>query len=175
MATFVPKHMTVEASALYVGNPCVGNNVPVTLPAVTPVTTDVDGLMGTMIVPLLNTIESMEATVSKKGVDENSYLLTCPGTKALMAKWVQDKVGSDGSVTPVGCKAELKASPKVYSPEASLEIGSSTDSDIPFEVYEYKLTVDGVTVFHVNRLTSTLKCWDGKQLKDYSQTFNSLL
>lgn len=172
---FVPKSVTVEASSVYVGSTCVGNNLKITLPEVTPSTTDVDGLMGTMSVPLLNTLEDMEATVTKVGTDENTYLLTSPGTKDITAKWVQDRVSSDGTVTPVGCSAQLKCMPKVYSPEEELEIGSATESDIAFSVYEYKKTVDGKVVFWVNRLTSTLKVWNGKELKDYSSSFAKFL
>lgn len=175
MATFVPKAVTVEATSVYVDSTCVGNNMKVTLPEVSPSTTDVDGLMGTMAVPLLNTLEDMEMTITKVGSDENTYLLTSPGTKSITAKWVQDKVAADGTVSPVGCSAQVKCMPKVYSPEEELEIGSGTESDITFGVYEYKKTVDGRCVFWVNRLTSTLKVWNGKELKDYSSSFAKFL
>lgn len=175
MAAFVEKAVTVEASTLYVNSTLAARDSKITLPAVTPATAEASGLMGTMNIPLLSEIESMEATVTKIGVDENAYLLTSPGSKSLMAKWVQEQLKSDGTLKPVGCMAELKCYPLVYSPELSIEVSSGTECEINYSVYEYKLTVDGVTVFHVNRLTSTLKVWDGKQLKDCSESWSSLL
>ncbi|MBQ9003984.1 MAG: phage major tail tube protein [Eggerthellaceae bacterium] len=175
MANFIDKMTVVEAATIYNGGKLAGNDYKVTLPAITPATTDVNGLMGTMNVPLLNTLEAMDMTITKIGVDANAVQLCTPGKKDLMINWVQDKVNSSGDVSPVGCKAQVSCLPKSYMPAADIEVGSTSEFDCTYEVYEYKLTIDGVVVLHVNRLTGTLKAWNGKELVNFSSSFDKLL
>jgi len=175
MAKFIDKMTVVEAASIYTGGNLVGNDFKVTLPGVTPATADVSGLMGAMNIPLLNTLEAMAMTITKVGVDANTAQLCTPGKKDLMINWVQDKVNSSGEVSPVGCKAQVSCLPKSYMPAAEIEVGSTSEFDVEYEVYEYKLTVDGIVVFHVNRLTGTLEAWNGKELVNYSSSFDKLL
>ena len=92
-----------------------------------------------------------------------------------LVKWVQDMVTSSGDVSPVGCKAEFTGFPKSYMPGADIEVGSASEFDCTYEVFIYKLTVDGTVIFEINRMTGVLKAWDGKKLVDYSQKFGKLL
>ena len=175
MANFVDKMTVVEAATIYTDGDLVGNDYKVTLPNVVPATADVKGLMGSMSIPLLNTLQSMEMTIQKTGVDANAAKMCTPGKKNLLVNWVQDKVQSSGDVSPVGCKAQVSCLPKSYMPAADVEVGSASEFDVTYEVYEYKLTVDGVVVFHVNRMTGTLEAWDGEKLVNYSTSFDKLL
>ena len=172
---FIDKMAVVEAATIYNSGTLVGNDYKVTLPDVVPTTTEVAGLMGKMNVPLLNTIESMELTITKVGIDANAAQMCTPGKHDLQINWVQDKINSVGNVSPVGCKAQVGCMPKSYMPAADIERGSTSEFDCTYEVYEYKLTVDGDVVFHVNRLTGTLKAWNGSKLVDYSESFSKLL
>lgn len=172
---FLDKMTVVEAATIYVGGELAGSDYKVTLPDVVPATADVSGLMGTMSIPLLNTLEAMQMTITKVGVDKHTAKMCTPGKKDLLINWVQDKVNSSGDVSPVGCKAQVSCLPKSYMPAADIEVGSTSEFDCTYEVYEYKLTVNGKVLFHVNRLTGTLEAWDGNQLKNYSNSFDTLL
>ena len=68
--TFLNKMSVVEAGTVYLDSDLMGNDYTVTLPDVVPVTAEVGGLMGTMDIPLLNTLDSIEATITKVGVDQ---------------------------------------------------------------------------------------------------------
>ena len=175
MSNFVDKTSVVEAASIYKESKLMGRDFKVTLPEVTPVTADVGGLMGTMPIPLLNTIEEMELTISKVGVDDYAVELCNPGSKNLIIKWAQDVVKSDGSVKAVGCKAELSVLPKTYMPAADIEVGSASEFDCTYGVFIYKLYVDGKCRLEINRMTGTLKAWNGKSLQDFSGKFSQLL
>lgn len=175
MANFINKTSVVEAATIYQGGTLIGNDYTVSLPDVVPVTADVGGLMGTMNIPLLNTLESMELTITKVGIDKNAAQMCSPGKKEFLIKWVQDQVDSDGNVTPIGCKANVTCLPKSYMPSADIEVGSASEFDCTYEVSIYELIEDGKTVFQVNRMGGTLKAWNGSKLVDCSSNFSSLL
>ena len=175
MASFINKTSVVEAATIYQSSKLVGRDYTVNLPDVVPVTADVSGLMGTMDIPLLNTLESMELTINKVGVDEYAPRMCTPGKKEFLIKWVQDQVDKAGDVKPVGCKASISCLPKSYMPAADIEVGSASEFECTYEVFIYKLYVGGKQVFYVNRMTGVLKAWNGKKLVDYSQKFSKLL
>ena len=175
MANFINKTSVVEAATIYQDSTLVGNDYTVSLPDVVPVTADVGGLMGTMNIPLLNTLESMELTITKVGIDKNAARMCTPGKKNFLIKWVQDQVDSAGDVTPIGCKVNVSCLPKAYMPTADIEVGSASEFDCTYEVFIYELIVDGTVVFQVNRMTGVLKAWDGSKLVDYSNKFSALL
>lgn len=175
MANFINKTSVVEAATIYQSDKLVGRDYTVGLPDVVPVTADVGGLMGTMNIPLLNTIESMELTINKVGVDKYTAEMCTPGKKDFLIKWVQDQVDSAGDVKPVGCKASISCLPKSYMPAADIEVGSASEFEQTYEVFIYSLYVDGTQVFYVNRMTGVLKAWNGSKLVDYSSSFSALL
>ena len=172
---FVNKTSVVEAATIYQSGKLIGNDYKVSLPDIVPVKADIGGLMGTMNIPLLNTLESMEMTITKVGIDKYAPLMCAPGKKEFIIKWVQDQVDSSGDVKPIGCKVNVRCLPKSYMPTADVEVGSASEFDCTYEVFIYKLYVDGTCVFEVNRLTNTLKAWNGKKLVDYSTKFSKLL
>ena len=175
MAKWIDKTSVTEAVTIYLKSKLIGTDYNITLPDVIPVTADVGGLMGTMNIPLLNTLQSMEMTITKVGVDDNAARMCTPGKKDFLLKWVQDKVDSAGDVKPVGCKAEISCLPKSYMPSAEIEVGSASEFECAYEVFIYKLYVGGKCRFYVNRMTGKIKAWNGKELKDYSAKFQSLL
>lgn len=175
MAGYIDKTSVVEAATIYQSSKLVGRDYTVTLPDVVPVTADVGGLMGKMNIPLMNTLESMELTVNKVGVDAYAPRMCSPGKKDFLIKWVQGKIDKAGNVKPVGCKASITCLPKSYMPQADIEVGSASEFECNYEVFIYALYIGGKQVFYVNRMTGVIKAWNGKKLVDYSNQFNKLL
>ena len=173
---FVNKTSVVEGTSVYVGSRVVGNDLTITLPEVTAVTVDVDGLMGTVSVPLLHRLEDMELSISKEGLDANSAILTSPGRKEITAKWAYDSIDSAGNVSVKGGKAIMSVMPKTVSPGVDIEPGETSEGDLTFGVLVYRLYLDGALVLFVNRLTGTIQALDEKgRLTDYSSSYKNLL
>lgn len=173
---YVNKTSVVEGTSVYVGSRIVGNDLTITLPEVTSVTVDVNGLMGTVAVPLLHRLEDMELAISKEGLDENSAILTSPGRKEVTAKWVYDSIDSAGNVSVKGGKAIMSVMPKTISPGIDLEAGETSEGDLTFSVLIYRLYLDGKLVLHINRLTGTIQALNANGvLTDYSTNFKNLL
>ena len=175
MAGYINKTSVVESATIYQSGKLVGRDYTVSLPDVVPVTADVGGLMGSMNIPLMNTLESMELTITKIGVDAYAPTMCSPGKKDFMIKWVQGQIDKAGDVKPVGCKASIGCLPKSYMPQADIEVGSASEFECTYEVFIYKLYINGKCVFYVNRLTGVIKAWNGKKLVDHSNKFNKLL
>lgn len=173
---YVNKTSVVEATSVYVGSKIVGNDLTVTLPEVTAVTVDVNGLMGTVSIPLLHRLEDMELTISKEGLDSNSAILTSPGKKEITVKWAYDSIDSAGNVSVKGGKAIMSVMPKTISPGIDLEPGETSEGDLTFGVLVLRLYLDGKLVLQINRLTGTIKALNAKgKLTDYSTNFKKLL
>lgn len=170
MGKWVDKSGPVEADTIYVEGMLAAVDTNVTLPEISFMTADIQA-MGEMSIPLSNAIEDMEMSITKVGVDKNMTRLTAPGKKNIEIRWVQDLIKSDGTVRPQGCKAFLSVSPVTLHPGASLEIGSSSDNDLTFKVFRYKLVVDGEEILLVDRLAHVLKV-NGM---DYSRKYDALL
>ncbi len=170
MGKWVDKRGAVEANTIYVNGALVATDTTVQLPEITFMTADFNS-MGEMSIPLINAIEDMEATITKIGVDDNMTKLTAPGKKDLEIRWVQDRIQSDASIIPEGCKAHLIASPVTLHPGASLELGSATENEITYKVFRYNLFVNNQEVLLVDRIAHVLKV-NGV---DYSTSYDSLL
>ncbi len=170
MGKYVTKRGAIEANTTYCDNELVANDCTIALPEVTFATADIQA-MGTASMPLLGIIENMETSITKVGVDKNMTKLTAPGTHNLEHRWVQDVIGSDGSVSQEGCKAFLRVLPKTLAPGASLELGSASENDLTWVVTRYKLVVNGEEILLVDRFAHILRV-NGK---DYYEKFNSYL
>lgn len=170
MAKVVTKRAGIEANTIYADNTLVANDSTVTLPEATPLTADISA-MGTASIPLMGLIDDMELTITKVGIDKNMTILTRPGSHDVEIRWVQDVVATDGTISQEGCKAFLKVIPKTIHPGASLEIGSTSENDLTFEVLRYRLVVSGEELLLIDRLSHILRV-NGT---DYYDAFNSYL
>ena len=156
MAKSLARRGAIEATTVYCNDVLVCVNSSMTLPSITFLTADLQA-MGTMTLPLIASIEDMETSITKVGIDKNLTLLTSPGDKRLEYRWVQDVVQADGTIKPEGCKAFFKIMPKTLVPGATLEVGSATENDLTFSVTRYQLFAGGKELVLVDRLNQILR------------------
>lgn len=160
----------INGTTAYSEGQLVGREVTVSLPEVTPVIAEVQA-MGTMEVPLIGLIDSMEASIKRIGVDMGLVKICKPESKTIEFRWVQNVTKADGSNKSVGCKAFLRVIPKVILPGADIEPGSSVETEIPLSTTRYQLFVDGKELLCIDRLSQIFRI-DGK---DYYGAINNLL
>lgn len=159
----------VLANTCYKDGVLVARDVTLTLPTVTLKTAE-HNAMGTIELPMLGQIEAMEASVTKKGYDPELARLAQPEAMDLEFRFVQDDISSDSSSTPEGCKAFMRAVPKVL-PGSDLDPGSVGDTQITFAVTRYQLFVGGLEVCLIDQLKGIQRI-NGT---DYAKNINSLL
>lgn len=159
----------ILANTVYDGGKLVAKDVTITLPGVTPVTADFKA-MGTLTLPVLGQIESMEASITKVGLDLGLLKLVKFESKTLEFRWAQDVKKSDGSTAVEGCKAFLRSVPKTI-PGPSVDPGSTVEGEIAFAVSRYQLFVAGVEYWLIDQLSPIMRI-DGK---DYYKDIRSLL
>ena len=159
----------IEASTVYAGkgnaDTKVADNATVKLPAVTRKTVTISA-MGDIDLPLPNSFEDMETSVTKVGLDDRSGVLG--SANRLEYRWVQDVIKADGSVQPVGCKAFMNVSPVTVTPDADVEVGSTSENEHTFKVTRYKLVIDGKEVVLLDRLAGVFRV-NGRAQTDYSR------
>lgn len=145
----------ILADTVYSDNQLCAKDVSVQLPAITPLTSDFQA-MGTMSLPIVGLIESMELTITKIGIDMGLGKLARLQKQNLEFRWVQNVVKADGSTQPEGCKAFVRAVPKSI-PGPNLEIGSASENELTYEVTRYQLFVGGQELILVDRLSQILR------------------
>lgn len=159
----------ILADTVYVDGKLVAKDVTVTLPGVTPVTADFRA-MGTMTMPILGQIESMEAAITKIGIDLGLRTLVKLESKTIEFRWAQDVKTSDGSTKTEGCKAFIRAMPKTI-PGLSVDPGAASENELTFAVSRYQLFVDGAEFWLIDQLNQIMRI-DGV---DYCKTIRGLL
>ena len=155
MAKFVNICGPVVADTVYSDNVLVARDVSVSLPEITPMTTDLPA-MGTLTMPIWQLIENMELAITKIGQDMGLRSLITPGMKPLEVRWVQTVTDASGTTKNVGCKAFLRGIPTKL-PGVSLEVGSATEHEVTLSLTRYNLFVDGVEMFLVDRLAGKVR------------------
>ena len=145
----------VVANSVYSDNVLVARDVSVTLPAVTPMTADLQA-MGTFTMPIWQLIESMELAITKIGIDLGLRSMMTPDMKPLEVRWVQTVTDASGTTKNVGCKAFLRGIPTKL-PEVALEVGSASEHEVTISLLRYNLFVDGVEMFLIDRIAGKVK------------------
>jgi phage tail tube protein FII len=169
MAGWIDLKGPIVADTVYSDGQLVAKDATVALPAISPITADFKA-MGTMSLPVLGQIESMEATITKVGVDLGLGQLVRLQAMNLELRWVQDTIQADGITKPEGCKAFLRVVPKTI-PGLSVEAGAHSENDVTFEALRYQLYVGGTELWLVDRLAQILKILG----VDYYKNIGSLL
>ena len=169
MAVFLPITGAVIANTFYVNSVLAARDVTITLPEVTPQTTDIKA-MGTMTLPIWPLIENMELSITKSGVDSRFRSMLTPEPAQLEARWVQTVTDANGATKEVGCKAFMKGSLSSI-PSLGLTPGETSENDITYNITRYQLMIDGQEACLIDRLTG--KCRIGG--KDYASSMNNLL
>lgn len=160
----------VLATSVYSGGSQIGVNVTISLPEVTPATTEVTAAGGTLELPVLNKLDAMEATVTKQGIGAAWLNALKPEPVDLIANIVQQSVSADGTSTPQHIKAYLRAVPKTI-PAVEATYGEALEGDITFSVLSYKLTKDGKTYLHIDPVKGIYKV-NGK---DYAEQVRAMI
>ena len=163
------KKNAVLADTCYCDNVLAAQDVSVSLPAVNFLTSEVKA-MGTMEVILAGLVETMEATITKIGIDTGLGRMLTPTKHSYEFRWAQNVLKDDGTTKPEGCKAFITGVPKGV-PATGLEIGSNIENEISIAVTRYQLYCGGKEIFCIDRLSQICKI-NGV---DYYKSINSLL
>ena len=163
------KKNAVIADKCYCDSTLVAEDVSISLPAVTFLTSEVNA-MGTMSVVLSGLIEDMEASITKIGIDKGLKKMLTPVKHSFEFRGVQNNLKADGTTKPEGFKAFLTAVPKGI-PSTSVEIGSNIENEVALAVSRYQLFVNGDEICCIDRLSQICRI-NGK---DYYADIKSLL
>lgn len=145
----------VVASTFYVDGSLAARNPTMTLPEISRTTAELKA-GGTVEVPVGNHVDAMEATVTLGAADEDFAKACEPGSHEYEARWVQDKMGVDGSVKQVGYKAFMRGYPKTI-PGVSLETGEASENELTIGVTRYQLFADGAELLCIDQLNDVFK------------------
>ncbi|MDO5574435.1 MAG: phage major tail tube protein [bacterium] len=160
----------INGDTVYNEGTLVAKDVKITLPEVTPATTEAKA-MGTMELPMRGQIESMESSITRIGVDMGLAKLMTMDSKTIEVRWAQEVTKADGSTNIEGCKAFLRCVPKVLMPGMDIEPGGSVETEIPLAVTRYQLYIGGQEVCCIDRLSQICRI-NGK---DYYSEIASVL
>lgn len=169
MAGYLPIFASVPGCTVYVNGKLVSRDGGFSMPEITPVTASVN-MMGPTDVPIWPLIESMEATISKVGLDYFSASIIDPARNAVEFRWAQLVKEVNGQERMASCRAYLSGSPKSI-PGFEVEVGSPIESDYPISVLRYRLVIEGQEVLLVDKTTG--KCTING--KDMTYGLNALL
>ena len=169
MAGWVDIKGPIVADTVYSENQLVARDAAIKLPAVSFGSADFKA-MGTVSLPLFGQIDSMEASVTKVGIDLGLGRLLKLSAMNLEFRWVQDSIQADTTIKPEGCKVFLKGIPKGI-PGLGVEVGSASENDVSYEVTRYQLFVGGDELWLIDKLAGILRVLG----KDYYKDINSLL
>lgn len=159
----------VVADTVYANGLLSARDVSFTLPGLSFLTADVQA-MGNMSVPLVGLLENMELSITKIGLDDGLRRLNRLEKNLLEFRWVQNVVRSDGSQAVEGCKAFVRTLPSA-TPEIGVEVGSSPEEEITYNVTRLQIYIAGREWLTVDRLAGILR-FDGK---DYMSQIDRLL
>lgn len=170
MSKFQPLLGDCIASSIYAAGQQRGRNIPCTLPEVTFGTIETPAAGGSVEIPIPQLIQSMEASVTKNGMDESFLALIKPEPFDLIINVAQKVTKEDGSSRHVHIKSFLRVVPKGI-PGHDLTPGENSDRQITFSVYSFRQLVDGEEVLNIDKLKGI--CSIGGT--DYMQDINSML
>lgn len=160
----------INATTCYVNNALVARNVTITLPEVTHVLGTIKTALGEQEMPLYGLIESLEATIQKIGCDTGLARICQLGVNNYEFRWTQQVTRTNGNIEIGGCRAYLRAVPKIV-PAIEVNPGDSVELDIPLAVTRYQFFCEGEEILLVDKLAGSCRI-NGV---DYSSSMASLL
>ena len=155
MSTFMNICGPVLGVTVYSQNKLVARDSAITLPEITPMTTDLQA-MGTFSLPIWQLIENMETAITKIGVDMGLRDIIKPDMKPLEFRWAQTVTDANGTTKNVGCKAFIKGIPNKI-PGIGLTVGEASENECTIATTRYNLFVDGQEVFLIDRLSGIVR------------------
>lgn len=138
------------ADTVYVDGTLVAKEVAFTLPEIVPLTVEYR-TTGTAELPLLGMIESMEASVTKIGIDYGFLALARPTAQTYEFRWKQEVRKSDGNAPTELCKAFLRGMAKTI-PGPSIDPGNAIENEFTLAVVRYQLMVGGAEFCLIDQL-----------------------
>jgi phage tail tube protein FII len=154
---FVKLAGPVLADTVRVDGVIVAEDVKLSLPEVSPLTSEYATAGGTVELPITGKWESMEATITSVGVNRNLGILASPKTKVIEIRGASDIVDTDGVKKNSGFKAFLRAVGKGF-PGLELEPGGDApENEITLAATRYQLFVDGEEVILIDQLTGDVR------------------
>ena len=161
----------INATTAYVDGRLVARNTNITLPEVTYTMATVETALGEHEVPILGRVDALESTINKIGADEGLVACLTPEAKTYEFRWVQQVTKTDGSTEVEGCKAFIRATPKVAVPSMEIAVGESVEMEIPLSVTRYQLMIGGKEAILIDKLAGIIQI-NGK---NYAENFDSML
>ena len=158
----------VLATKVLCDNTVVAEDVNITLPDITFITAEVNGL-GKINIPTCLT-EAMQSTVTSVGMDKGFFNMLGLSSKTFEYRFVKNLLETSGDTGVKGYKAFLKGIPSNI-PGGAVEPGSSWSGDVTFEITRYQLYADGVEKILIDKLKGVCKI-NGT---DYAKDVQSLL
>ncbi len=160
----------ILASSVYANGTQIGVNCHVVLPVVAPTSAELTAAGGLINMPVHSKVEAMTCTVTKTGLDKEWLAAAKPEAFDLIANIVQQSVAPDGTTKPEHIKAYMRV---VGSALNGLDAtyGEVSETELPFSVLSYKLTVDGETYMHVDPVKGLFIVAG----KDYNDGIRSML
>lgn len=169
MAGFVNVTGPVVADTVYSNNKLVAKDVGFTLPAVTPMTADIQA-MGTMSVPIPQLLENMELAITKIGTDLGLTSMTSFDAFPIELRWVQSETDANGKTSHFGCKAFIRCMSSNIA-EIGVTPGEPSENEGTYTVTRYQLMIDGKEAWLIDRLAGICRI-NGK---DYMANISSML
>ena len=160
----------ILATSIYSGGKQIGVNLTITLPEVTPETTEANAAGGTIELPVCSKIAAMETTISKQGIAPEWLQTLSHDPVELIANIVQQSVSPDGTSSVDHIKVFMRAALKNI-PGIEASYGETSENELVFSVLSYRLTVNGRTYLHADPVNGIYKV-NGK---DYMGEIKSLL
>lgn len=145
----------VEHSRLYVDNEKLGDDITFTLPELSFMTADYRS-GGTINLPLLYRLESMEFSISKNGIDPAASKMIGPGTHHFDLRWAQTVLDDESVLKAIGCKAFIHGISK-KAPGLSVDPGSASSGEYVYEVLDYQLIIDGKEAIFVDKRNGIIR------------------
>lgn len=131
----------VQGCNVYINGALVGKDADVTLPELT-FLVDTVRAMGNLDIPNYAMLETMEATISKKGADREMVKLATPGTQIVEVRFVLQSMDANGFTLTTPYKAYLTCMAKGV-PSLAVVPGDPINVDITYTVIRYQLFING--------------------------------
>ena len=140
----------VEATSVFSNSKRVGKNMTVQFPDVPFATQDLKAL-GTISIPIIPQIDSMELTITKSGLDTNYAELSRIESQEIEVRWLQSALRNDTKIGNIYSVGYFNAIPKVI-PGPSIEGATISEMDFVFEVLRMRVLIGQEEVILVDKL-----------------------
>lgn len=169
MAAWYDKYSAIAGTSVYCDNRLVARDVNITLPELNAVTAELNA-GGPIELPITGQTDTMEATITKVGVNIDIARLVSPEYHNVECRAAQDVLRAGGRKETTQIRAFLGAIAKTV-PAINLEFGAISENEITFTVLTYKLYENNDEIFYIDKPNGIYRV-NGR---DYGSSVISLL